>query len=53
MYDLKIAGEEMYQMKKLRSELGDVHNVLTTIHKTPARSASLGQCHNMIFHCTM
>ena len=36
------AGEDMYQMKKLRSELGDVHSVLATIHKDPSTSASLG-----------
>ena len=39
-----VAGEDMYQMKKLRSELGDVHSVLVTIHKNLLTSAPLGQC---------
>ena len=33
----------MHEMKKLRSELGDVHSVLATIHNNLMTSASLGQ----------
>ena len=42
---LYIAAEDMHhdQMKKLRTELGDVHSVLATIHKDLVTSASLGQ----------
>ena len=38
------AGEDMYQMKKLRSELGDIHSILSTIHDDLSTFASLGQC---------
>ena len=33
----------MYEMRKLRTELKDVHTVLRKIHKDPITSASLGQ----------
>ena len=42
-YRCVVAAEDMYQMKKLRTELGDVHSILATIHKDLVTSASLGQ----------
>ena len=38
-----LAGEDMYQMKKLRSELGDIHSILGIIHQDLNASSSLGQ----------
>jgi hypothetical protein len=41
MAHIDLTAEDMYQMKKLRIELGDVHSVLATIHKDLVTSASL------------
>ena len=45
-YPFLSAREDMYQMKMLRSELGDIHSVLASIHKNNGTSiaTSLGLC---------
>ena len=38
------AKEDMYRMRILRSELGDVQSILDAIHKEPRTTTSLGKC---------
>ena len=40
----------MHHLKKLRSELGDIHSVLVAIHKNPIASTSLGQWYTISLH---